>query len=88
MSFERIYLSSVEQSNTINAADDKHTKQSDVAACYADAIIADHLARKQGITEVDFELVNQAIRARWPKGLNRVREQAWKILKKSGIAES
>lgn len=50
--------------------------QACIAATYGLAIIASNLGEK-----VDWERMNRAILARWPKGLTRVKEMAWKFVK-------
>jgi hypothetical protein len=54
---------------------DSHFKQKDVALTYAMAI------RDQDLVPVDWARANAAITKRWPKGLVRVKEAAWKILR-------
>lgn len=78
--FERIYLASVEQSNAVNASADKGCTSKNMACFYADCIRADFMARRSGQPRVDFKVVNEAILKRWPKGLNRIKEVAWKQL--------
>jgi len=55
---------------------DKRMKQHDVALSYAAAIRTD--AAK--VERVDWVAINALIAARWPKGLNRVKERAWGIV--------
>ena len=47
-------------------------KQTDVAMTYAMAIVSSW--------PTDWAAVNAAITKRWPKGLDRVKKQAWKIV--------
>lgn len=49
-------------------------KQRDVALTYALAM------RDQDLVPVDWKRANAAIAARWPKGLVRVKQLAWKRL--------
>lgn len=44
--------------------------QKDVAKTYA-------LAMRSDVPQ-DWQRINNAIRARWPKGLNRIKESAWR----------
>jgi hypothetical protein len=79
MPWERIYSVPVETSNCLNAVADRKATQAVVASCYADCILADAAARRNGSAErVDSKAINQAILARWPKGLERVKKLAWK----------
>lgn len=52
----------------------REMKQRDVAETYALAI------RDEDTVPVDWKAANTAILKRWPKGLARVKELAWKIL--------
>jgi hypothetical protein len=54
----------------------KELTQKSVALSYA---LAMH-AEEHG-TPVDWKRANEAIRARWPKGLQRVKEMAWKFVR-------
>lgn len=47
-------------------------KQADVAETYAMALVS--------TWPTDWAVVNAAIVARWPKGLERVKKRAWKIV--------
>ena len=78
--FERIFIASIEQSNAINAASDKECNRDFMASCYMDCIIADQQAKRQGKIGVDWVAINNAIMARWPKGLNYVKVLAHKKL--------
>lgn len=51
---------------------DKRMHQADVALTYALAI------RDENIVPVDWKRANEAILKRWPRGLQRVKELAWK----------
>lgn len=82
---ERIYIASVDQSNAINAAADKSCNREIMASCYMDCILADEQARIHVSERVDWAAVNKAILARWPKGLNYIKELAHKKL--AGIAK-
>jgi hypothetical protein len=53
-------------------------KQRDVALTYALAI------RDENLSPVDWKRVNEAIVARWPRGLERVKKMAWAHFRKSG----
>jgi hypothetical protein len=77
ITIERIYIASVEQSNAINAANDNECTRDVMAGFYRDCIIADKIHPENG--RVDFKAVNQAILQRWPKGLNYIKEKAWKL---------
>lgn len=55
---------------------DKRMKQHNVAVTYALAIKSE----AAGVEKVDWHAINAAIAARWPKGLNRVKERAWAIV--------
>jgi hypothetical protein len=49
-----------------------------MAEFYADAIIADLLARRDGLPRVDFAAVNAAILRRWTRsGLEWIKRMAW-----------
>ena len=64
-----------------------------IELCCCESVIENEIA--QGLTQKDIALtyamamestwptdwlrVNKAIQAKWPKGLNRVKEMAWKI---------
>lgn len=54
---------------------DKYFTQASVAQTYAMAI------RDEDLVPVDWHRVNAAIRNRWPRGLDRVKKMAWKILR-------
>ncbi len=54
---------------------DPFFKQKDVALTYAMAI------RDENSVSVDWHRVNAAIRNRWPKGLDRVKQMAWAKLR-------
>lgn len=77
---ERVYISSVEQSNAINATKEKSVTRDVMAGFYADCIRADALAFHNKDERVNFREVNQAIMQRWPKGLSYIKDKAWKIL--------
>lgn len=51
-------------------------KQADVALTYALAM------RDEAHVPVDWKRANAAIVKRWPKGLARVKEMAWKLLER------
>lgn len=51
---------------------EKECTQSLVADYYAMALVSSW--------PTDWRVVNEAILARWPKGLTRVKEKAWKIV--------
>jgi len=51
---------------------DPDMTQASVALTYALAI------RDEAIVPVDWKRANEAIRARWPKGLERVKRMAWR----------
>lgn len=53
---------------------DRAMKQADVALTYALAI------RDEDRVPVDWTRANAAILARWPKGLERVKQRAWGLL--------
>lgn len=53
-------------------------KQADVASTYALAL------RDEATVPVDWKAANAAILKRWPKGLQRVKTLAWKILENGG----
>ena len=80
VTFERVYVASIEQSNAINAVTDKDCKAKDMAGMYADCIIADTAAQRDGLPRVDWHVVNGAITQRWPKGLTRIKTAAWRLL--------
>lgn len=85
MTFERVYVCSVEQSNAINAAADLGVNQKLMAEFYRDCLIADLLAQKfmpSSSSRVDWKAVNAAILRRWPKGLERIKKLAWKMAEK------
>ena len=50
--------------------------QADVAMTYALAL------RDEALVPVDWKRANAAILTRWPKGLARVKERAWKLIAK------
>jgi len=73
--FEMVYVPSICQSNALLAASDPECNRDTMASLYADCIIAD----KQGqLREVDFKKINEAITARWPKGLLYIKKMAWR----------
>jgi hypothetical protein len=72
MIIERIYESKNEQRNLLNGVKDRQCNQAIMAELYADC-----LACAAGI---DWVKVNAAIMKRWPRGLVRIKTQAWKIL--------
>lgn len=53
---------------------DKVFDQKSVAMTYALAI------RDEADVPVDWKRANEAIRRRWPKGLQRVKQAAWRLL--------
>lgn len=69
---ERVYTPAIETSNAINAAAAKGMTQRRMAGFYADCIRAG---------ECDWPAINAAIKNRWPKGLQRVKDLAWKELR-------
>lgn len=88
---ERIYLPLIDQSNAINAAASKEVTRDIMASFYEDCLIADTIARQRNKRRaeegdndlegrVDFKAVNNAILARWPKGLDYIKGKAWKAL--------
>ena len=78
---ERIYMPAVDQSNALNAAADKDCRRVGMAGMYADCLRADTIAKREGLPGVDWKAVNAAILKRWPKGLNWIKERAWKMLR-------
>lgn len=78
--FERIYVASIEQSNAINAAEDKECDQNSMANNYMDCMIADQQSRRDKVNGIDWTAVNAAILRRWPKGLERIKKLAHKKL--------
>ena len=70
----RVFTGRNEESNLVNGTKDYDCKQKDMAKLYAVCLMAFHLDLK-----IDFKSVNDAIQARWPKGLNRIKTQAHKI---------
>lgn len=50
-------------------------KQKDIAQTYAMALVSSW--------PTDWPRVNRAISAKWPKGLKRIKEQAWAIARKN-----
>ena len=78
---ERIFIASIEQSNSINASEDTECTRDDMASLYMDCIIADQQAELQGMTRVDWHAVNMAILERWSKsGLLYIKTKAHKKL--------
>lgn len=61
------------QSTLLDMIPDKHLNQRDIATVYALAL------RSSERKTIDWLAVNTAILQRWPKGLTRVKELAWKI---------
>jgi len=59
------------------------TTQKSLAMTYAMAICS-----SEAKDQVDWRKVNEAITARWPKGLLRVKEMAWKIIEKARKANA
>jgi len=58
---------------------EKHLRQPDIAACYAEGIKVRQ--------EIDWSAVNAAILDRWSKsGLERVKIMAWNLLEKGAIS--
>lgn len=54
-------------------------KQRDVALTYALAI------RDEDMVPVDWKRANAAILKRWPKGLQRVKEMAWRMIQRREV---
>lgn len=54
---------------------DRKTRQWEVAELYADLI-----GMERRGTLLDWTRVNAAITARWPRGLKRVKQMAWRIV--------
>jgi hypothetical protein len=80
---ERVYHPAIDQSNALGAAKDKGVTREAMAAFYADLILC---ADELGYSSIDWKTVNAAIVARWPKGLEFIKEAAWKILRSRGVA--
>ena len=80
MIIERIYVSSIEQSNAVNCTKDKEATRNDMAFVYANCIIADLIGWRDGTERVDFRIVNDAILKRWPDGLLYIKTKAWKFV--------
>lgn len=62
----------------IDACRDRSATQSDVAGLYAEALCCENAA--PGC--IDWPTCNEAILARWPKGLMRVKRIAWAVATK------
>lgn len=80
MTIERIYISSIDQSNAISATECKEVTRDDMAQLYAGCIVSDELARRDNRQRVDWVKVNEAITRRWPKGLIYIKKKAWKMI--------
>lgn len=78
ITIERIWHPSVEKSNCLNAIAEKDATQAVVAGFYADCIICNMIHMGQ----LSFLEINLAITKRWPKGLERVKNMAWRIVEK------
>lgn len=59
----------------LHAIADHSNKQRDVARLYARLLPL----RGVAVPVVDFPAVNRAIMGRWPRGLPRIKEMAWRI---------
>jgi hypothetical protein len=59
----------------------KEIKQRDVALTYALAL------RDENEVPVDWARANAAIKKRWPKGLARVKELGWRMLREGRVAK-
>jgi hypothetical protein len=57
---------------------DPHMRQLDVASTYGLALLSSER------TKVDWSLVNTKIAERWPRGLGRVKQMAWRVVKRKG----
>lgn len=80
MIVERVYIAEIEEQNAVNAAEDRKCNQKLMAEIYADCIHAESKAIIRKSRRVDFKRVNDAISKRWPKGLLRIKQMAWKIV--------
>ncbi len=77
ITIERIYIPSVEQSNALNAAADKEVTRDIMAGFYADCLIAVRLSGD--LKSIDWKALNEAITARWKKGLVYIKTRAWNL---------
>lgn len=68
----RTYFPRIETGNALNAAADSECTRETMVSFYADCIRAG--------TECDWPAINAAILNRWPRGLQWIKQQAWKGL--------
>jgi hypothetical protein len=80
MTIERIYIASIDQSNAINATRNKDCTSKNMAGFYADCIVSDAIGVASGTGRIDFRAVNNAILERWPRGLTRIKNAAWRLV--------
>ena len=72
MQIEMIYIPSICESNCLNAIADPSCTRNDVAYFYGDCLRCPY-GREPA---VDYKRINLAILARWPKGLNFIKNAA------------
>ena len=77
MKITRVYIPEIELSNAMSAIAEKDMTQKRMASFYADCIRSDPTGH-----DIDWRSLNAAIFERWPKGLQRVKEMAWKVIRK------
>ena len=77
ITIERIYSPEIETGNLLSAVASKESTQNDVARFYADCLRCYAI---HGRDSMDWKLINRPILERWPKGLERVKTLAWKLL--------
>ncbi len=71
ITIERVWTPDIELRNALSAADDPSVTQMRMAEYYADCLMHHD--------KIDWPKLNAAVKRRWPKGLQRVKEKAWKI---------
>lgn len=76
ITFERVYIPSIELQNAINAAKDKSCTREIMARFYADCIRCSTI---HGLGSIDWKTLNAAIVNRWPRGLEYIKSLARKI---------
>ena len=74
MILERLHISTVATSNALLGAKCPDVNQDSMADFYADMLRAENITKKP----CDWAAVNTAILERWPNGLRRIKEKAWR----------
>jgi len=78
MILERMHISIVATNNALLGAKCPDVNQNSMADFYADMLRAEAITKKP----CDWSAVNKAILERWPKGLVRIKDKAWRKIHK------